>query len=359
MLEDASRLMAGDAKPLYGLAAVAETFADLRPPKDGLLHLFRNLGQVDLLESGHILGSVMMLLEKDGLRVLYTGDFNTRAQLTLPASASLKGLRPDVLIMESTYGYGADEWALPRDWLECAFIDRLDQVLRRGGVALLPAFAVGRSQEVLGLVAEHARQNPDLFHGIFLDGLSRVVTNCYDRFDAHLTERYRELRAWVDPRLTIVPDDADREVLIREQILGRPNVVIASSGMLQKGSVSYQYAVSIADGSKNAIFYTGYLAEDSEAIDFLGGESRDLADIQCEQQRFSFSAHAPKEDLLQFVIDVQPRAVILVHGDARKRTQVRDNLYALLRRLKGDSFQVFVGQEGHRVDYGEGRFHQR
>jgi len=364
MLEDAGRLaMTTDTNPLYTLNAVAETVGDLKPPKDGLLHLFRNLGQVELLESGHILGSRMILLEKDGLRVLYTGDFNTRLQLTLPTSVSLKGLQPDILIMESTYGYNADEWTLPRSWQERAFIAHLDRVLRRGGVVLLPAFAVGRSQEVLGVVAEHTRQNADLSYGIYLDGLSRTITDCYDRFDKQLPERYRELRAWINHRLIRVPDDTVREALIQEQILGRPNVVIASSGMLKKGSASYRYAVHIADNPNNAIFYTGYLAEDSEAVAFLGGETDDLAsagiDIRCEQRRFHFSAHAPKEDLFQFVLDVQPRAVILVHGDAEKRTQVPDNLYALLRRLENDSFRVFLGQEGHRIEYSEGRFRKR
>ena len=133
--------------------------------------------------------------------------------------------------------------------------------------------------------------------------------------------------------------------------------------MLKKGSASYRYAVHIADNPNNAIFYTGYLAEDSEAVAFLGGETDELAnagiDVQCEQRRFHFSAHAPKEDLFQFVLDVQPRAVILVHGDAQKRTQVPDNLYALLRRLESDSFHVFLGQEGRRVEYNNGRFYQQ
>lgn len=363
MLEDAGRLaMVTQAKPLYTLDAIAETVNGLEPPKDGLIHLFRNLGQVRLLESGHILGARMILLEKDDLRVLFTGDFNTRPQLTLPASASIEGLQPDVLIMESTYGYSADDWMLPRDWQDQAFIAHIDRVLRRGGVVLLPAFAVGRSQEILGLVAEHAHQNPTLTYGIYMDGLSRTVTSCYDRLDRELSERYRALRTWINHRLTLVPDDADREALIREQILRRPNVVIASSGMLKQGSVSYQYAVHIADDPKNAIFYTGHLAEDSEAIAFLSGDSDDLAgagiDVRCEQRRFHFSAHAPKEDLLQFVLDVQPRAVILVHGDAGQRMRVPDNLYASLRRLESDSFRVFLGEEGHRIEHSEGRFGQ-
>jgi len=363
MLEDAGRLaMATEARPLYTLDAIAETVDGLGPPKDGLLHLFRNLGHVKLLESGHILGSRMILLEKDDLRVLFTGDFNTRPQLTLPATASIGGLQPDVLIMESTYGYNADDWVLHRDWQDQAFIAQLDCVLRRGGVVLLPAFAVGRSQEVLGLVAEHAHQNPDLSYGIYLDGLSRTVTGCYDRFGQQLSERYRALRTWINHRLILVPDDTDREAMIREQILRRPNVVIASSGMLKRGSLSYLYALHIADDPKNAIFYTGYLAEDSEAIAFLSGDPDDLADagvdVRCEQRRFHFSAHAPKEDLLQFVLNVQPRAVILVHGDVGQRTRVPNNLYALLRRLESDSFRVFLGEESHRIEHSEGRFGQ-
>lgn len=363
MLEDTAAQMSRDTQPLYDSNAVAKTIDDLRSPKDGRLHLFQDLGQIEMLEANHILGASMILLEKDGFRVLYTGDFNTRAQLTLPAISAVKGLKPDVLIMESTYGYQIDDWLLPRRWQESAFIAHVDRVLRRGGVLLLPAFAVGRSQEVLGLVAEHARQNPDLSYNVYLDGLSRTITRCYDKFDMHLTDRYRELRAWIEPRLNMVSDDADRIILIHERILGRPNVVIASSGMLKQGSMAYQYAEHIARDRKNAIFYTGYLAEDSEAIAFLESKTNDAMDagleIRCEQRRFHFSAHAPKEDLLQFVVDVQPRAVILVHGDIRRSVDVPDNLYGLLQQFECSSFQVFQGKERHRVIYQDGRFFQQ
>ena len=366
MLEDTGRLATTlEANPLYTSSDVAETIDGLDYPKDGRLHLFRDLGQVELLESGHILGARMILLEKDGLRVLYTGDFNTRSQLTLSACAPLKGLRPDVLIMESTYGYSVDDWTLPRSFQERAFIAHLDRVLRRGGVVLLPTFAVGRSQEMLGVVAKHACQNRDLSYGIYLDGLSLAVTDCYDKFTTQLPERYLELRSWINHRLIKVSDDANRESLIREQVLNRPNVVIASSGMLKRGSVSYQYAMHIADNPENAIFYTGYLAADSEAVAFLNGDANDLdntgIDVKCEQRRFYFSTHAPKADLFQFVLDVQPRAVILVHGDASRKTQVPGNLYERLRRLEqeSDSFRVFLGQDGRRIEYKEGRFFQR
>ncbi|NJN99259.1 MAG: hypothetical protein HC875_36785 [Anaerolineales bacterium] len=229
-------------------------------------------------------------------------------------------------------------------------------------MALIPAFAVGRSQEVLGLVAHHARQNPDLTYRVYLDGLTRAVTACYDRFAEELTGQYRELRRWIDYRLIPVADRVDRDTLVREEILGRPGVIIASSGMLKKGSLSYQYALHLAGDPKNAIFYSGYLAEDSEAVDFLQGTVDDLVDagieVRCEQRRFYFSAHAPKEDLVQFVFDVRPRAVILIHGDADKRTQVPDNLFTLLKQMESDSFQVFIGQENHPIKYREGKFYQ-
>jgi Cft2 family RNA processing exonuclease len=175
MLEDAGRLaITTDANPLYTLNDVAETVDGLKPPKDGLLHLFRNLGQVELLESGHILGSRMILLEKNGCRVLFTGDFNTRPQITLPASVSLKGLQPDILIMESTYGYNADEWALPRSWQERAFIAHLDQVLRRGGVVLLPAFAVGRAKTLIFPMASTWMA----CHGLSQTVMTDLIGNC-------------------------------------------------------------------------------------------------------------------------------------------------------------------------------------
>jgi Cft2 family RNA processing exonuclease len=363
MLEDTAAQMSQDSQPLYTSDDVVKTIDDLRTPKDGRLHLFQDLGQIEMLDGNHILGASMVLLENDGFRVLYTGDFNTRSQLTLPELTYPKGLRPDVLIVESTYGYQTGDWLLPRQWRESAFISHMDRVLRRGGVLLLPAFAVGRSQEVLGLVADHARLNPDLSYNVYLDGLSRTITRCYDKFDQHLTDRYRELRARIEPRLTMVSDDTDRRTLICERILGRPSVIIASSGMLKQGSMAYQYAEHIVGDRRNAIFYTGYLAEDSEASAFLERKTGNAVDtgleIRCEQRRFHFSAHAPKEDLLQFVIDVQPRAVILVHGETRRGVDNPDNLYVQLQQLECSSLQVFQGQERHRIMYKDGRFFQQ
>jgi Cft2 family RNA processing exonuclease len=360
MLKDAVQVAEKTGKAFYSAADVAGALADLCPPKDGMLDLFRDLGQVELIDSGHILGSRMILLEHNGLRVLYTGDLNTRPQLVAAAAPALRDLQPDVLIMESTYGYREHDWTLPRTWQEQLFVTHLDRVLRRGGVVLLPAFAVGRSQEVLGLVASHAQQHPDLSYGVYMDGLSRTVTRCYDRHAAHLPERYQGLRRWIDHRLTMVPEHTRRESLIRDRILGRSNVIIASSGMLKRGSTSYEYARHIASDPRNAIFYTGYLAEDSEATAFLA-EDQDRADdidIRCEQRRFHFSAHAPQEDLLQFVLDLRPQAVILVHGDASRRGVTQDNLYDQLLRLESDSFRVFLGQEGRQVCYRQGRYDQ-
>jgi Cft2 family RNA processing exonuclease len=360
MLKDAVQVAKKTGNGIYSAADVSSALADLRPPKDGMLHLFRDLGHVELIESGHILGSRMILLEKDGLRVLYTGDLNTRSQLVSAAAPTLRDLQPEVLIIESTYGYEKSEWMLPRTWQEQIFVTQLDRVLRRGGVVLLPTFAVGRSQEVLGLVASHAQQHSDLSYGIYMDGLSRTVTRCYDRNVAHLPKRYQRLRQSIDHRLTMVPENVRRESLIRTRILGRPNVIIASSGMLKQGSTSYEYAIHIASDPRNAIFYTGYLAEDSEAIAFLDGDRERAGDlnISCEQRRFDFSAHAPQEDLLQFVLNVRPQVVILVHGDASRRGMVQNNLYDQLLRLESDSFRVFLGQEGRQIEYRQRRYDQ-
>jgi Cft2 family RNA processing exonuclease len=362
MLEDAAKIAEkNEEDPLYTLQDVKASLDDLGPPKEELFNLFReDKWQIEMLDSGHILGARMILLEKEGFKVLYTGDFCTHSQLTLHAADSCEGLKPDVLIMESTYGYKTNGWTIPRGMQERAFWAHLDRVLRqKEGIVLLPAFAVGRSQELLGLVAEHARQNPGLSYGVYLDGLARRVTEkCYDRFDRQLTQRYREAREWIRHRLTVVQNNVDRDELIRERILGRPNVIIASSGMLVKESLSYKYAKYIAGDESNAIFYTGYLADDSEAVAFWKGEVGCLeeTEIRCEQRRFHFSAHASKADLLQFVLDVRPRAVILVHGDAYKRGQSHDNLYAQLKHLESDTFQVFIGAEKRRINYDEGRF---
>lgn len=95
--------------------------------------------------AGHVLGAAMFMIEIAGVRVLYTGDFSRQEDRHLMA-AEMPSVRPDVLIIESTYGVQNHE---PRQEREKFFTDRVHEIIRRGGRCLIPVFALGRAQELL------------------------------------------------------------------------------------------------------------------------------------------------------------------------------------------------------------------
>ena len=120
-----------------------------------------------LLNAGHTPGSAQVLIEADGKRLLYTSDFNTiGSQLLTGASMDCGDL--DAVIMEST---SANEDHTDRSELEKRFVESATEVVEKGGIALVPAFGVGRSQEMACIFAAHHFEYP-----IVLDGMAREAS---------------------------------------------------------------------------------------------------------------------------------------------------------------------------------------
>ena len=113
-------------------------------------------------DAGHIPGSMMVLLETGGKRILYTGDVNTiETRLVGPADTS--NMDAEVLIIESTYG---DIDHADRRIVEDRLIESVKEVVENGGTVLIPAFSLSRSQEILALLAERLRNIPISYDGM-------------------------------------------------------------------------------------------------------------------------------------------------------------------------------------------------
>lgn len=108
--------------------------------------------------AGHVLGASMYLIEIDGVKILYTGDYSREEDRHL-RPAELPNCEVDVLIVESTYGVQVHE---TRDKREEKFTKTVHEVVKRGGKCLLPVFALGRAQELLLILNEHWARNPDI-----------------------------------------------------------------------------------------------------------------------------------------------------------------------------------------------------
>lgn len=108
--------------------------------------------------AGHVLGASMFLIEIDGIKILYTGDYSREEDRHLKP-AEFPDCEVDILIVESTYGVQKHE---SRESREQSFTKYVTEIVTRGGKCLMPVFALGRAQELLLILNEHWQKHPEL-----------------------------------------------------------------------------------------------------------------------------------------------------------------------------------------------------
>lgn len=258
-----------------------------------------------LINSGHIPGAAQVIVRFKKHALLYTSDFNTvETRLLHGTTIEEEDLGAvGTVIMESTY---ADEDHIDRLQIEKMFIERLTEVVERGGIALVPAFSVGRAQEILCVLATY-----DFPYPITLDGMAREASEILLRYpnflrDEALFRKAIQMSKWVKGW-------KDRRKSVKE-----PGIIIAPAGML-KGGPAVFYAQRLAKNKENAIFPVGYqvpgtpghkLIEKGEFI--IDGKARK---VEAEVKRFDFSSHCGRKQLLDFVRNIKTNPTVLVmHG---------------------------------------------
>lgn len=281
------------------------------------------------IPAGHILGAAMIYIEGRCESILITGDVSVTNQRTIPGLVLPSWCKPDVMVMESTYGNHQHNDRIQE---ENRLIKDVAKTIGEGGKVLIPAFAVGRSQEVISILkrAMELKQLPEF--PVYVDGLVRDVNRIYSRFSGELQ---RELRCKAEHGVNLFYSDAIRPVASRDErnriLSGPPCCIVASSGMLIGGMSSY-YAKHLVSNPKNLIAITGYQANGTAGRALLdlaeAGESTDRVwkpndgtakPVKSRVDRYSFSAHADRDQLMTLVEKVQPSTLFLVHGDADAR----------------------------------------
>jgi len=266
--------------------------------------------QFRFLNAGHIPGSAAILIETEGKRILYTGDFNTRkTELMEPADfgKALKELGPvDCLITECTYG---NRRLPPRADLEPSFLDDVARVIKRGGSVLIPVFAIGRAQEILIILSQRKWDCP-----IYFDGMAKEVTRGILTNQSSYVINKEKLDDMYFKNVQFVTSESHREHAAREQ----PAIFVSTSGMLQ-GGPGIKYLKELWHDPKNAVFLTGYQVKGTQGRHLLEEGYVHIegwkTPVKCEVKKYDFSGHADIEDLKRMVWAVNPKKVIFQHGD--------------------------------------------
>ncbi len=274
-------------------------------------------------DAGHIPGSLMYELVGDK-KILFTGDINT------VDTRIVKGNNPvdcDILFLEGTYA-GRDH-PKKRQEIEKELLDRIDEVIRRGGVAVLPAFAVSRSQEIAMVLRKSG-------YNIWFDGMGRKVSKIFLRHSKYLRSP-NDLKKSLN-KINFIHSDHGRKLAAN-----KADVILTSSGMMDGGPV-LSYMNKLKNDPKSGVILTGYQVPDSNArllvdrgmLDFYGVKEK----ISCSVDYFDLSAHAGHSELIDFAKKCNPEKIVLMHSENRE---------ALVKPLS-DFAEVSVPRTGEIVE---------
>jgi metallo-beta-lactamase family protein len=303
-------------KPALPLYTEAEAVASLKRfvPKsfDEAFDIWPDL-KVCFRPAGHILGAAFVELDAGGTSLVFSGDLGRPGSRTMVDPAPLR--KADYLVVESTYGNRTHDPVDPEDRLA----EIIARTTGRGGVVLIPTFAVGRAQSLLYHLhrLKAARRIPDV--PVFLD--SPMAVNASEIFCAHLGEhrlRPEECRALCNAA-RYVNDVEESKALDRDRM---PKVILAASGMATGGRVLHHLKVFAPD-PKSTILFAGFQAAGTRGAAMVAGASTikihgEQVVVRAEVANMGMlSAHADRDEILSWLHGLQkaPKRTFVTHGE--------------------------------------------
>lgn len=259
--------------------------------------------EITMVNAGHIPGSAQVIVKNDGKRVLYTGDFNLIPTHLVPGADREYG-NLDAIVIESTYAMGEHP---DRTESERNFVLACKEVVEGGGTVLVPAFGVGRSQEIICMLADH-----NFNHKVFVDGMALDAIRMLEKYPKALKDEQLFRRAMKEA-------EQIRNWHDRRRAAGTEGVIVSPAGML-KGGASVFYMENIASNQDNGIFLVSYQVQGSpgrilldEGQFILHGKARK---VSARVEKFDFSSHGGKTQLEETLKEVDKKTrVFVVHGE--------------------------------------------
>jgi len=330
------------AEPLYEVASAHEAVRRMRSwdfdapfePVPGVTARFAS--------QGHILGAAAVTLSYRGVRLTFSGDIGRYHDPVMRAPN--RPAASDWIVTESTYG----DREHPPGGMKQELCEALKPVLQRGGVAIIPAFAVGRAQSLLHVIAQLQEEGALPAAPVYLNSpMATDVTSLYRQYsgqlrldEAALEKMYRNTR--------IINSPEESKELNRRK---GPMVIVSASGMVTGGRVLH-HLIAFAPDPLNAIILCGFQAGGTRGALLAGGAGhvriygQDVAIGAQVKQLASASAHADASEIIAWLgsAEAAPRAVFVTHGEPN----AADRLRVRIERELG--WPAFVPEYGATVD---------
>ncbi|MBK8981499.1 MAG: MBL fold metallo-hydrolase [Ignavibacteria bacterium] len=349
-------------KPLYRIndaKNVLRNFKTVSYRKKFFIDGFSEKLEVEFFDAGHILGSAMMVLtiqEKNKkFKFAFTGDIG-RPGLPILKDPEFIG-DVDYIISESTYGGRIHDKA---NMMHDQLLSVLKEAVSRGGKIIIPAFSVGRTQEIIYAIS-----------GLFNDGLiekfpvfidSPLSTKATDIFKIHpecYDDEFSEMilngeEIFELPQLRYVQDVEESK---RLNSLEGPCLIISASGMAESGRVLHHLKNNIED-PKSTILIVGFMAEHTLGRRLVDARDKENSVVKIFGDEYfvhskivvlnSFSAHADRSELLEYFDKFnknQMQKIFLVHGEIDQQEAFKDGLKSLNFKdieipVKGQEFEI-------------------
>lgn len=281
--------------------------------------------EITFYNAGHIPGSAHVLVDDGETRLLYTGDFHTGDQRLVSGTTD----RPDadVVITESTYSDVEHE---PRGEVEERFAESVRTTIWEGGTVVVPAFAIGRTQEAMLVCDAH-----DI--DCYVDGLGQKVTKIARRYPAFVRDEAALRRAKSNARFVTGRDGQ------RRRIADQNTAIITTSGMLTGGPVG-TYIPEIRSNPMNKITFTGFQVPGTPGRELVETGRAEIngqvMPVSAQVEAYEFSAHADHDGLREFLAAYEDVPVLVNHGDRCE---------AFAEELREDGYKASAPELGESV----------
>ncbi len=276
------------------------------------------------LQAGHILGASLVKITNGNKTIVFTGDIGRPNDKIMCNPAIIE--EADYLVIESTYGDRLHSKEPPTEQLGRI----IKETAKRGGMLVIPAFAVGRAQMVLYYIQQLKKQHliPDL--PVYLD--SPMATNVTDLLHKHIGDHRLSKQECIDLCNTATyirtPDESKKLDSNR-----MPSIIISASGMATGGRILH-HLKALASDYRNTILFTGYQAGGTRGDRILRGEHEvkihgQMVPIRAQIETLSnLSAHADYAEILQWLAHFKspPKTTFIIHGEENAAQSLKSKI---------------------------------
>ena len=285
--------------------------------------------EVEFINAGHLLGSSYARVTTGGKTILFGGDLGRYGRPVLPDPMPVD--HADVLLVESTYGdrlHEADD--------NGEHLARLIRAaIERGGKLIIPAFAIGRVEEVIYWLRKLELEKRIPVLPVYVDSpmaarALQFYSNRASELDPDMQPAERDVCTFCTARMTTVSSPQQSMDLVASR---QPSIIIASSGMATGGRVLYHLAATLSN-PRNTVLFVGYQAVGTRGRLLVDGaktvriKGRDVTVGATIEKIDSMSAHADANEIMRWLsnFSAPPSVTCLVHGETPALTALRDRI---------------------------------